>query len=140
MTCTDSLAPGTADSVTAACTGAAGQGEQSAPHGPRRHGKSGARPPVDPFRKRALACIREGRVSVVFVKSESDERVTTWQQVVPTAVLARVLSSRDRHPYRVKFEGSFVGGAWSCDCREGRRDLPCAHTLAVALVTTGVPS
>jgi hypothetical protein len=88
---------------------------------------------ADPRRRKALACLREGRVSVLFVSASSSELVTTWQQVEPLAVLARVRSSRDRHPYRVQYDKS----TWSCDCREGRRDLPCAHTLAVALVTTG---
>jgi len=87
----------------------------------------------NPLRRKALQCIREGRVAVLWVKASSDEAVTTFARVAPTSVLARVVSSRDRHPYKI----TFTGDAWLCDCREGQRGLPCAHTLAVALVTTG---
>lgn len=78
---------------------------------------------ADPIRSKALSCLREGRVTVYGVKLDD-----AWRPVV---VLARVLSSRDRHPYRVQFRD----GAWSCDCREGLRCEPCAHVAAVQLVT-----
>jgi len=74
---------------------------------------------ADPIRSKALACLREGRVTVYGVKL--DDR---WRPVV---VLARVLSSRDRHPYKVQLRD----GAWSCGCREGLRGEPCAHVAAV---------
>jgi hypothetical protein len=80
---------------------------------------------ADPLRRKALQCLREGRTRVI--------------QVSGGVVVAVVRSSRDGHPYNVEYNparGDLRGG-WSCDCREGRRELPCAHTLAVALVTTG---
>jgi len=79
---------------------------------------------ADSVRSKALACLREGRVTVYGIKLDDE-----WR---PTVVLARVLSSRDRHPYRVQFRDD----AWSCDCREGQRGEPCAHVAAVELVTT----
>lgn len=79
---------------------------------------------ADPLRSRALACLREGRVTVL--------RVTVNDAWRPVVVFARVLSSRDRHPYRVQLRA----GTWTCTCREGLRDQPCAHVTAVALVTT----
>jgi hypothetical protein len=83
---------------------------------------------ADPLRRKALARIREDRVRVRVVETDApDSGEPHW-------VLAVVRSSRDGHPYRVEY----VSRVWSCDCREGRRALPCAHTLAVALVTTGV--
>jgi len=78
---------------------------------------------ADPMRSKALASLRERRVTVYGVKL--DDR---WR---PVAVLARVLSSRDRHPYRVQFRD----GSWSCDCRDGLRGDPCAHVAAVQMVT-----
>jgi hypothetical protein len=78
---------------------------------------------ADPLRSRALACLREGRVTVLGVKLDA-----AWR---PVAVVARVRSSRDQHPYRVMYRA----GRWSCDCRDGQRDQPCAHVNAVALVT-----
>jgi uncharacterized Zn finger protein len=80
--------------------------------------------PSDPLRSKALACLREGRVTVFGVKLDDG-----WR---PIAVLARVRSSRDRHPYRVVLRD----GVWSCTCRAGLRDEPCPHVAAVALVTT----
>lgn len=80
---------------------------------------------ADPRRRKALACIREGRVRIDRVIKEADDFYTR--------VSAVVRSSRDGHEYFIRL----CGRKWSCDCREGRRDLPCAHTLAVALVTTG---
>jgi hypothetical protein len=79
---------------------------------------------ADPMRSRALACLRSGRVTVYGVKLDD-----AWKPIV---VLARVRSSRDRHPYRVQFRD----GDWSCDCREGLHGEPCAHVAAVQLVTT----
>lgn len=80
--------------------------------------------PADPMRSKALACLREGRVTVYGVKLDD-----AWK---PLVVLARVLSSRDRHPYRIQFRD----GTWSCDCREGLHGEPCPHVAAVQLVTT----
>jgi uncharacterized Zn finger protein len=79
---------------------------------------------ADPIRSKALGCLREGRVTVLGVKLDP-----AWR---PIAVVARVSSSRDRHPYRVRL----LAGAWSCTCRAGLRDEPCPHVAAVALVTT----
>lgn len=78
----------------------------------------------DPMRSKALACLREGRVTVLGVKLDA-----AWH---PVAVVARVRSSRDQHPYRVLLRM----GMWSCDCRDGQHDQPCAHVAAVQLVTT----
>lgn len=78
----------------------------------------------DPLRSKALACLREGRVTVYDVTVDDKWRITH--------VLARVLSSRDRHPYCVELADSGV----TCDCRSGLRGETCAHALAVALVTT----
>jgi hypothetical protein len=77
----------------------------------------------NPLRRKALSCIREGRVSVRYCALGTKADLVT----------AVVRSSRDGHPYSVKY----AAGEWRCTCREGRRELPCAHTLAVALVTTG---
>jgi hypothetical protein len=79
---------------------------------------------ADPMRSKALACLREGRVTVYGIKLDD-----AWR---PTVVLARVLSSRDRHPYLVRFHDS----AWSCSCRDGLRGDRCPHVTAVQLVTT----
>ena len=88
---------------------------------------------TNPLRRKALACIREGRVAIRRVETNA---LTDNDDIYKVGAIVR--SSRDNHPYRVEYHG--VIAKWSCDCREGRRDLPCAHTLAVALVTTGVPS
>jgi hypothetical protein len=80
---------------------------------------------ADPLRSKALACLREGRVSVLLVRP--DDR---WK---PELIVARVRSSRDAHPYRVELRS----GRWSCNCRDGMRDEQCAHVAAVTLVTTG---
>ena len=80
--------------------------------------------PTDPLRSKALACLREGRVTVLGVKL--DEK---WR---PVSVVARVLSSRDRHPYRVRIEQ----GKTSCNCRDGMNGDRCPHGVAVALVTS----
>jgi len=76
--------------------------------------------PADPMRAKALACLREGRVSVL--RAETD----------PRRVWAHVKSSRDGYRYRVALQG----GKWVCDCRLGLRGEQCAHVAAVALVTT----
>lgn len=77
----------------------------------------------DPIRTRALACLREGRVTVLGVKLDA-----AWR---PVAVVARVRSSRDGHQYRVMLRA----GTWTCDCRDGMRNNTCPHAAAVALVT-----
>lgn len=82
-------------------------------------------PTADPLRSRALACLREGRVTVLAVGVDKQ-----WQ---PIRVLARVRSSRDDHLYRIRR----IAGTWSCTCREGLREQPCPHVRAVAMVTTG---
>ena len=79
---------------------------------------------TDPLRPRSLACLREGRVTVLGVKLDA-----AWR---PVTVVARVKSSRDNHKYRVRY----LAGQWSCDCRDGLYGNPCAHAAAVALVTT----
>lgn len=79
---------------------------------------------ADPLRSKALACLREGRVTVYGVGCDAKWRIVS--------VVARVRSSQDRHPYLTRFSN----GNWSCDCRDGQRDLPCPHVVAVALVTT----
>lgn len=79
---------------------------------------------TDPMRAKALACLREGRVTVLGVQLDA-----VWK---PVRVVARVRSSRDHHPYRVILRA----GMWTCTCREGMRNEPCAHVAAVALVTT----
>lgn len=79
---------------------------------------------TDPMRPRALAALRSGRVTVLGVKLDA-----AWR---PVTVIARVKSSRDNHRYRVRY----LAGQWSCDCRDGQHGIPCAHTAAVALVTT----
>lgn len=79
---------------------------------------------TDPMRAKALACLREGRVTVLGVRLDAG-----WQ---PVRVVARVRSSRDAHPYRVQLRA----GQWTCNCRDGLHNQPCAHTAAVALVTT----
>lgn len=85
----------------------------------------GATATADPLRAKALKCIRERRVAVLRVAPDAH-----WR---PTLVIARVRSSRDLHPYRVQL----IAGRWTCTCREGLRDEPCAHVAAVVLVTTG---
>lgn len=80
---------------------------------------------TDPIRSKALACLREGRVTVLGVKLDA-----AWR---PIRVAARVRSSRDGHPYRVQLSL----GNWSCTCRAGMRNEPCPHVAAVALVTIG---
>lgn len=79
---------------------------------------------ADPLRAKALACLREGRVAVLRVLPDAH-----WR---PRLVIARVRSSRDAHPYRVRL----LSGRWSCTCRDGLRDQPCPHVAAVVLVTT----
>lgn len=79
---------------------------------------------ADPMRAKALACLREGRVTVLGVKLDAG-----WK---PARVVARVRSSRDGHAYRVQLRVR----DWSCTCRDGLRNQPCAHAAAVALVTT----
>jgi hypothetical protein len=83
------------------------------------------------LRRKALSCLREGRVSVWHAESDAFEPAPGIVKVFAT-----VLSSRDRHPYNVEYNSR----KWSCECREGRRGLPCAHVHAVQLVTTGVPA
>lgn len=80
-------------------------------------------PSPDPFRSRALACLREARVRILGVHLTSD-----WRPIV---VMARVRSSRDGHPYRVQYRS----GAWSCTCVDGMHGRSCAHVRAVQLVT-----
>lgn len=77
---------------------------------------------TDPLRSKALACLREGRVTVLAIQRDGD---------VPDRVLARVRSSRDDYMYRVEFRA----GAWTCGCRNGLRDETCGHVEAVRLVT-----
>lgn len=81
---------------------------------------------TDPLRSKALACLREARVTVLRVRLGED-----WQ---PDLVMARVKSSRENiQPYRVRFSA----GRWSCTCGVGVGvDVPCPHAAAVALVTT----
>lgn len=73
------------------------------------------------FRRKALACLREGRVTVLEAGHVHFGR--------PTRVTAAVRSSRDGGP---TYAVDLVGSAWACTCRAGH---PCAHSLAVALVT-----
>lgn len=77
----------------------------------------------DPLRPRALACLREGRVTILGVKLDA-----AWR---PVRVVARVRSSRDRFAYRVQLRVS----RWECNCAAGQKNEPCAHTLAVSMVT-----
>lgn len=85
----------------------------------------------DPVRARALAALREGRVTVLGVKLDEQ-----WR---PVHVLATVRSSRENvRPHRVRF----VAGRWSCTCPESTVadgvTRSCPHSAAVALVTVGV--
>lgn len=79
---------------------------------------------ADPVRTKALACLREGRTTVLRVGVDD-----AWR---PVLVVATVRSSRDRHVYRVQLRD----GSWSCTCAAGLRGEACPHAAAVALVTT----
>jgi hypothetical protein len=75
-----------------------------------------------PLRPKALAVLREGRLTMLRVECRN-----TAHEV--DEVIARVQSSREGGPaYAVDL--SF--GQWTCTCR---RDEPCAHIAAVQLVT-----
>jgi hypothetical protein len=80
---------------------------------------------ADPVRAKALACLREARVTVMAVKLSAE-----WR---PVLVMARVKSSRDNvRPYRVRFSA----GQWTCTCDSRVSDGACPHIHAVSLVTT----
>jgi len=79
---------------------------------------------ADPQRSKALAVIREGRLTLLHVACrqvahEVDE------------VIARVQSSRQGGP---AYAVDLAGMQWSCTCRAGRG---CPHIVAVRLVTGG---
>ncbi|MCU1677684.1 MAG: hypothetical protein JWM93_2442 [Frankiales bacterium] len=71
-------------------------------------------------RRRALACLREGRVTVDFVGAHGER------------VIARVKSSRHDGSYVVDSWPRETGKAWECTCRAGRG---CPHIAAVRIVT-----
>ena len=82
---------------------------------------------TDPLRRKALAIIREGRLTVLMVTSGSDALVVD--------VVAQVLSSRPGvSPYAVDL---LSDGAWVCTCRA---DGVCPHIRAAQLVTGHAPA
>jgi hypothetical protein len=83
----------------------------------------------DPMRAKALTILREGRLSVC--------RATDNEAHEPQRVMALVTSSRPGVG-RYAVEMSAGGQSWSCTCRDGMQDLPCAHVAALRLVTVGV--
>jgi SWIM zinc finger len=82
------------------------------------------------LRAKALAALRDGRVTVVHARSHSD-------RLVPHELIVRVASSRpDGATYVVDL---LDDGTWTCTCRDGIAGEPCAHVAAVQLIT-GHPS
>lgn len=77
------------------------------------------------LRNRALAAIREGRVTILDARSEPDAVRPSW-------VSAIVRGHTGRHT--VTYRGPAAG--WTCSCREAGR---CSHIGAVA-ISTGQPS
>jgi hypothetical protein len=76
----------------------------------------------DTLRRRALAVLREGRLTLLHVECRK-----TAHDV--DEVIARVRSSRDGGP---AYAVDLLDSTWSCTCRDGGG---CAHVLAVRLVT-----
>ena len=84
------------------------------------------------LRAKALACLRDGRVTVTKAHGAYGGAPG------PQRVEAKVASSRPEHPAHVV--DRWDGGEWSCTCpAHARSGLPCPHIAAVQLVT-GWPS
>lgn len=78
----------------------------------------------DPLRSRALAILREGRLTVIYARNTGDSE--------PDQLVVAVRSSRDGGgTYAI----DFLDGAWTCTCRDGAQNRPCAHMEAARLVT-----
>ena len=81
---------------------------------------------IDPLRGRALAILREGRLTVVYARTSRDGGA------VPDQLIVAVRSSRDGGgTYAI----DFLDGVWTCTCRDGAQNRPCAHMEAARLVT-----
>lgn len=78
-------------------------------------------PPTDAIRRKALAVLREGRVTVL--SARSDEKLAV------TSALVRVQGSRG--VYVVDFKN----GEWTCTCDRGQAGVRCGHIVAGQLVT-----
>lgn len=74
-----------------------------------------------PLRSKALAVLREGRLSVVSARSTSALELTE--------LVVRVRSSREGGP---SYAVDYLDGVWDCTCR---RPQPCAHVTAAQLVS-----
>lgn len=73
-------------------------------------------------RRKALAVLREGRLTVVSARSGSTTNV-------PFELVAAVRSSRGTTTYAV----DLADGEWACTCRDQVR--PCGHIFAAQLIT-----
>lgn len=83
----------------------------------------------DPLRTKALAALREGRVTIIEADPDDDQKR-------PGSVVARVETSRpNSHRYYVVDRSS--GARWACTCDAWQSGMPCAHVAAVQLVTGG---
>lgn len=76
---------------------------------------------TDPLRAKALAVLREGRLTVVLARSPAGS-------VRPQELVCAVRSSRHGGP---TYAVDLAGGVWSCTCD---REQPCAHIAAAQLV------
>jgi len=79
----------------------------------------------DAVRRKALAVLREGRVTLLVVRSDPDT-------LAVTKVVARVQGSRGTYvvDYRVTADSG-----WDCTCSRGMAGQRCGHILAAQLVT-----
>lgn len=81
---------------------------------------------TDATRRKALAILREGRVTVLTAKSDPD----TLQ-----VVHAVVRTQGTRGVYVVDLRD----GEWTCTCSHGQAGVHCGHILAGQLVTGHAP-
>lgn len=76
----------------------------------------------DAIRRKALAILREGRVTVLTAKSDP---VT----LTVTGAMIRVIGTRSTYVV------DYIDGQWTCTCNRGQAGVRCGHILAGQLIT-----
>lgn len=76
----------------------------------------------DAIRRKALSVLREGRVTLLVVRSDADS-------LTVTKVMAKVQGSRGVYVV------DFTDRGWECTCSRGMAGVRCGHILATQLVT-----